>query len=61
MEQIYVYIVYMKVSGWARVELASLKKEKSIFDCVWFSTKTAILERAATCMYTGSISHDNEA
>ena len=36
------------------------KGEKSIFDCVWFSRKTAILEGAA--MHSGSISHvDNDS
>ena len=59
----------MKVSGWASVELASLKErkkerkkegEKSIFDRVWFSRKTAVLEGAA--MYSGSILHvDNDS
>ena len=42
-----------------RVSLAERKKEEegemSIFDCVWFSMKTDVLEGAA--MYTGSISH----
>ena len=45
-----------------RVSLAERKKEegeKSIFDRVWFSMKTAVLEGDA--MYTGSISHvDND-
>ena len=42
------------------IELASLKErkkegEKSIFDCVWFSRKTAVLE--SRTMNSGSISH----
>ena len=43
------------------VKLASLKeRKKSIFDRVWFSMKTVVLEGAA--MYTGSISHvDNNS
>lgn len=47
------------------IELASLKKKKkegenSIFDCIWFSRKTADLESRS--MFSGSISHvDNDA
>ena len=64
MERIY---VWTKARSWASIELASLKKkkkkkkegEKSIFDCVWFSRKTAVLESRS--MFSGSISHvDND-
>ena len=44
-----------------RVSLAEgrTKGEKSIFDCVWFSRKTTILESMS--MFSGSISHvDND-
>ena len=47
-----------------RVSLLKKKKEeeRSIFDRVWFSMKTAILESAAIYMYTGSISNvDNDS
>ena len=42
------------------IELASLKErkkegEKSIFDCIWFSRKTVILESRS--IFSGSISH----
>ena len=39
-----------------RVNLAKGKKEeKSIFDRIWFSSKTAVLE--CTSMFSGIISH----
>ena len=52
----------MKVSALlseCQVVLAE-RREKSIFDRVWYSRKTAILEGAA--MYSGSILHvDNDS
>ena len=60
MERIYVQV---KVRRWASIELASLKEEeegeKSIFDRVWFSRKTTVLDSVAK--YSSIISHvDND-
>ena len=58
-------MAYVNDGQWlseCRVSLTERKKkgEKSIFDRVWFSRKTAILEGAA--MYSGIILHvDNDS
>ena len=44
----------MKVRRLTSIELYRRKKAKSIFDRVWFSRKTAVLESMTMC--SGSIS-----